>query len=95
MDSVDSLIKTSYGWLALGKSENQYVIVDVNLIKESSWNLLISIIAKRNKLTDQWYIHFYVYSLIINYFIKINDELSKKYRLDNKDTNRRYKKSIQ
>lgn len=53
MDSVDSLIKTSYGWLALGKSENHYVIVDVNMIKESSWKLLISFIAKRNMLRDQ------------------------------------------
>lgn len=55
IDSVDLLIKTSYGWLALSKSENQYVIGDVNLIKESSWKLLISIIAKRNTLRDQWY----------------------------------------
>jgi hypothetical protein len=31
------------------------VIGDVNLIKESSWKLLISIIAKRNTLRDQWY----------------------------------------
>lgn len=60
MDSVDSLIKTSYGWLALGKSENHYVIVDVNMIKESSWKLLISFIAKRNMLRDQWFIRFYV-----------------------------------
>lgn len=49
IDSLEMLVKIDYGWLAIGKRLNQYIMIDVNLIKEDSWRLLVDIITYRKQ----------------------------------------------
>jgi hypothetical protein len=41
LNALDILIKIDYGWIAIGRNtENHYIMIDVNLIKEDSWTLI-------------------------------------------------------
>lgn len=64
IESVDLLVKIEYGWLAIGKISNQFIMIDVNLIREDSWNLLVNILVEKNPKT--WLYVLY----ILNYYLK-------------------------
>jgi hypothetical protein len=47
LDSVEVLLKVEYGWIAVGKSGGQHVMMDVNFIKQHHWDTLLEHLGKQ------------------------------------------------
>lgn len=49
LSTLDLLVKVDYGWVAIGRSEGRYIIVDVNLIKEQCWQVFVDWLKKKGE----------------------------------------------
>lgn len=49
---VELMVKVDYGWLAIGKSQdNEHIMLDVSLIKEDCWDFIVEAIKERKEKT--------------------------------------------
>ena len=49
LSTLDLLVRVDYGWAAIGRSEGRYVIADVNLINEQSWQVFVNFLKKKEQ----------------------------------------------
>ena len=49
LSTLDLLVRVDYGWAAIGRSEGRYIIADVNLIEEKSWDVFVNFLKKKER----------------------------------------------